>query len=70
MENALIKDYKIRCYNLQNRITPFKADMPAIEKRAKEIRKEKKCDELQSYKFLKKRLENEIMKKAVEKVGK
>lgn len=59
-----IKDYKTRCYNLQNRIKPFSADMETIEKSAKVIRKKNKCDELTALKVLKKRLEEKLAKQS------
>lgn len=60
----LIQDYKVRCYNLQHRLTPFKADMVTIEKSAKVIQKKKKCDELTALKILKKQLEEKLAKKS------
>lgn len=64
MVNYLIRDYKIRCYNLQNKITPYKAEMRVIEKWAAAIKKKNGCDELTAYKILKKRLENKAAKKS------
>ncbi len=64
MEDWRIKDYKTRCFNLQNRITPFSADMETIEKTAKAIRKKNKCDELTALKTLKKQLEEKLFKKS------
>lgn len=66
MVNGLINDYRIRCYNLQNKLTPFKADMFSIERRANKIKRKEKCDDLTAYKLLKKQLEKEV----AEKVGK
>lgn len=63
MENGLIKDYKIRCYNLQNKLTPFAANMPSIEKRANKIKRKEKCDDLTALKLLKKQLEKEVAEK-------
>lgn len=62
MEDWLIKDYKIRCYNLQNRLTPLKANIKNIERQAKQIRKKEKCDELTALKILKKQLEKQLVK--------
>lgn len=64
MTDWRIKDYKIRCYNLQNRIKPFSADMETIEKSAKVIRKKNKCDELTALKILKKQLEEKLAEKS------
>ena len=64
MEDWRIKDYKIRCFNLQNRIKPFSANTETIEKSAKVIRKKNKCDELTALKILKKRLEEQLAKKS------
>lgn len=64
MEDWRIKDYKARCFNLQNSITPFKANMETIEKTAKAIRKKNKCDELTALKLLKKQLEEKLAQKS------
>jgi hypothetical protein len=64
MDDWRIKDYKTRCYNLQNQITPYKADMITIEKTAKAIRKKNKCDELTALRILKKQLEEKLAKKS------
>jgi hypothetical protein len=64
MQDWRIKDTKIICYNLQNKITPYKAEMEAIERRARAIMKKEKCDELTAYKILKKQLEIEVAKKS------
>lgn len=66
MENGLINDYKIRCHNLQNKLTPFKVKMDALEKRAEKIKRKDKCDDLTAWRTLKKQLEKEV----AEKVGK
>lgn len=60
MEDWLIKDYEIRCYNLQNRLTPYEAELSNIKKAAKKIAKERKCDILTALKILKKQLENKL----------
>lgn len=64
MEDWRIKDTKIICYNLQNKITPYKAEMEAIVRRARAIRRKEKCDELTAYRILRKQLETELDKKA------
>ena len=66
MENALLKDYKIRCYNLQNKITPYKVNESALVKQARKIQRKENCDDLTAWKILKKRLE----KRVAEKLGK
>lgn len=67
MENWLIKDYKIRCQNLQNKITPYKVNMQALIKRADKIKKKEKSDDLTAWKILKKQLENEVAEKTKNK---
>lgn len=64
MEDWRIKDYKIICYNLQNQLTPFKANMETIEKSAKAIRKKSKCNELTALKLLRKQLEEKLTEKS------
>lgn len=64
MEDWRIKDYEILCFNLQNRLTPFKAEMVVIKKSAKAIQKKRKCDKLTALKILKKQLEDKIAKKS------
>lgn len=64
MEDWRINDYKIRCYNLQNKLTPYEADMIEIDKRAKRIRRSRKCGMLTALTILKKRLEKEVAKKS------
>lgn len=66
MENGLVNDYKIRCYNLQNKITPYVARMDKLEKRAEKIKRKEKCNDLTAWRTLKKQLEKEV----AEKVGK
>lgn len=66
----MLNDYKIRCYNLQNKLTPHEVKEGQIAKMMRAIKREKKCDELTAYKVLKKRLENELIKKAAENAGK
>lgn len=66
MENGLINDYKIRCHNLQNKLTPFKVNMDALTKRAEKIKRKEKCNDLTAWRTLKKQLEKEV----AEKVGK
>lgn len=56
----LIKDYEIRCYNLQNRLTPNKVEMFSIQKEAKRIQRKNKCDYLTALKTLKKQLEIKV----------
>ena len=69
MENILVRDYKIRCYNLQNKITPYEAEMTQIERLATKIMRENKCDDLTAYKILKKQLTRKLMKKSVNNVS-
>jgi hypothetical protein len=64
MQDWRIKDTAIICYNLQNKITPYEAEMEAIARRARAIRKKEKCDELTAYRILRKQLEAELGKKA------
>ena len=63
MEDWRLKDYKDRCYNLQNRLTPNKATMPKIEKEMQVIQRSHKCDELTALTILKERLEKEVAAK-------
>lgn len=63
MTDWKLKDFKIVCYNLQNKITPFEASETELCKRATKIRKEYKCDELTAYILLKKQLEKELAEK-------
>ena len=70
MKDWQLQDYKIRCHNLQNKLTPHEVKEGAIPKMMRAIKKEKKCDELTAYKILKKRLENELLHKAAENAGK
>lgn len=58
-----IQDYKARCYNLQNRLTPNKANEKEIERRANSIRRTHKCDLLTALIILKEQLEAEVAKK-------
>lgn len=64
MENGLVNDYKIRCHNLQNKITPYKVNMFVLEKRAAKIKRKEKCDDLTAWRTLKKQLESEVAKKS------
>lgn len=59
----LIEDYKARCHNLQNKITPYKVKFGQITRRVKAIRKAQKCDELTAYEILKRQLEKELAEK-------
>lgn len=59
----LIEDYKIRCHNLQNKITPYEVKFGQIERQARAIRKAQKCDVLTSYEILKRQLEKELAEK-------
>lgn len=61
--NWLIEDYKIRCHNLQNKITPHKVKFGQITRRVTAIRKAQKCDELTAYEILKRQLEKELAEK-------
>lgn len=63
MEDWKLKDYKTLCYNLQNKVTPFEASETKINRRARTIQKEYKCDELTAYILLKKQLEKELAEK-------
>ena len=63
MDDWKISDYKDRCYNLQNRLTPNKATMPKIEKEMRAIQRSHKCDELTALTILKMRLEKEVAAK-------
>lgn len=60
MEDWRIKDYLIRCYNLQNKITPLNASLNSIKRQATKIAKTEKCDKLTALKLLKKQLESEL----------
>lgn len=66
MDDWRIKDYQIRCYNLQHKLTPFKVCETRLKKQMRSIRKEKKCSELCAWKILKHRLEQEVIKQARE----
>lgn len=66
MNTILIRDYKIRCHNLQNKITPYEVNDFALTKRAEKIKRKEKCDDLTAWRTLKKQLEKEV----AEKVGK
>lgn len=66
MENGLVNDYKIRCHNLQNKLTPYKVNMDDLEKRASRIKRKEKSNDLTAWRTLKKQLEKEV----AEKVGK
>ena len=63
MEDWKLKDFKTLCFNLQNKVTPFEASETKINRRARAIQKEYKCDELTSYILLKKHLEKELAEK-------
>lgn len=66
MADWKIKDYEIRCYNLQNKLTPYEADEVTLNKQMRAIRKENKCDVLSAWKILKCRLEAELIRRAQE----
>lgn len=59
----LIKDYQTMCYNLQNKITPYKVREHELVKRMKKIREELQTDELTAWGVLKTRLENQLAEK-------
>ena len=61
--DILINDYKIRCHNLQNKLTPYKVNTRALERRAKKIQRKDKCDDLTAWRTLKKQLESEVAEK-------
>lgn len=48
MEDWRIKDNKIICYNLYNKIHPYEAREVEIEERIRRIRKRYRCSELQA----------------------
>ena len=66
MEGWKIQDYKTRCYNLQNKLTPNEADESAISRQVKDIRRTHRCDELSALIILKVRLEKELQKKSAD----
>lgn len=70
MADWRIKDYRLRCYNIQNRLTPYSADEAKLVSQMKKIRKEKKCDELTAWKILKHRLTKELLDRSEDKSGK
>ena len=59
----LIKDYQTMCYNLQNKITPYKVREHELVKKMKEIKKEFDCDDLTAWGVLKTRLESQLAEK-------
>lgn len=63
-EDWKIQDYKTRCYNLQNRLTPNEANEIEINRQVKEIRRTHRCDELSALMILKVRLEKEVRKQS------
>lgn len=63
MTDWKLKDIKIVCYNLQNKITPFAASESELCKRATKICKEYKCDEYTAYVLLKRHLARELEEK-------
>ena len=62
MKDWRIKDYAIRCYNLQNKLTPFAAREYVLERKRRIIQKKMQVDELTAWDILKKRLEKKVNK--------
>jgi len=50
----------IVCFNLQNKITPYKADMNVIKRRVKKISKERLCSTELALQQLKRELYDEL----------
>ena len=63
MEDWRIKDNKIICYNLQNKLTPYKVEWKSIEDAVARIKKKNKCDELEATIILKKELKQKVAEK-------
>ena len=60
MKDWRIKDYAIRCYNLQNKLTPFAAHEYILEKKKRYIQKKKQVDELTAWQILKNHLQKKV----------
>lgn len=55
-----LKDYELRCENLQNKIEPFSVKRGAMKRAVKIIKQEQECDDLTAWRILKQRLEKQL----------
>ena len=55
-----IKDNKIICYNLCNKLMPFTVGMKDIEKAVDIVKKQNECDDLEATIIMKKKLKQKV----------